>query len=533
MLDVLIKSGLVVDGSGGKAFFADVAIKDGKIRRIAPNITLEAHTTIDATGKVVSPGFIDNHTHGDYYCLFGTDAYHLLEQGVTTEIAGNCGGGILPYYDGLLDSAKGMVPDALIEHVRNITRDFRAFSEGTKDFKMGTNMALYAPHGNIRASVMGFSPDKPTPTQLKQMKSLMEEAMQCGFLGLSTGLIYPPSVYADRQELIELCSIVAQYHGCYSSHIRGECDTVVEAVAEAISIGEESGCDVVISHHKIGGLTNRGKSTDTLRLIQEANERGTIRVRIDQYPYIAGQTALIHTLPEQFAANGIHALIEQLKDPVFRNQVGEVMFSPSSQSLLKCSGFDGCLILVAPKTPDYVGKTIAEIAGLLGRSPIDVTFDLLVENSGDVDAAYFYQNEEDMLTILAHSETMAGADVGHNLEHYDHNKMNGAHPRGMSTFPKRLRMVRESNMFSLEEEIRRICYLPAQTANIDGIGLLLEGYQADICVFDWQRITENNDFMYPFKKNTGIDTVIVRGQIAVTHGEFTGIRAGMVLKKRT
>jgi N-acyl-D-amino-acid deacylase len=237
MLDILIKDGLVADGTGGKAYRADVAVRNGKIVRIAPGIDAEAKTVIDAAGKVVSPGFIDNHSHGDYFCLFGTDGYNLLEQGITTEIAGNCGGGALPYYEGLLDGVKGMVPYELIEQVKTMTTSFRAFSEAASGVRMGTNMAVYAPHGNIRACVMGFGAAKPTPEQMEQMKALVAEAMESGLVGLSTGLIYPPSVYADQQELTELCRVVAKYNGCYSSHVRGECDTVVNAVAEAIAIG--------------------------------------------------------------------------------------------------------------------------------------------------------------------------------------------------------------------------------------------------------------------------------------------------------
>lgn len=532
MLDLLIQNGLIVNGTGGKPFHGDVAVENGKIVRIAPKITLEAKTVFDAAGKVVSPGFIDNHSHGDYYCLFGTTGYNLLEQGITTEIAGNCGGGAIPYYEGLLDGVRGVAPDEAIEMVKHATASFSAFSAAAQELRMGTNMAIYAPHGNIRALVMGYSPEKPTPEQMERMKTLLTEAMESGFVGLSTGLIYPPSVYADTEELTELCRVVAAYRGCYSSHVRGECDTVVQAVAEAIEIGERSGCDVVISHHKIGGIANAGLSKETLRLIAEANERGIIRVRADQYPFLAGQTALTSALPERFATSGVARMVERLQESAFRQEVASAIFASESQSLLKFSGFEGCLILGAPKTPDAVGQTIAQIAKQRGTDEISTVFDLLMENRGDVDAAYFYQNEQDMLQILASPFVMGGTDSGHNIMQFDREQLGGAHPRAMSTFPKRLRLVRERNILPLEEEIRRICYLPAEMCKLDGIGLLLEGYHADICVFDWEQIRENNDYHHPFRKNTGIELVVVNGEIAVQNGDYTGLKAGRLARRR-
>ena len=188
--------------------------------------------------------------------------------------------------------------------------------------------------------------------------------------------------------------------------------------------------------------------------------------------------------------------------------------------------------MAAPKTPEAVGKTLAQLAAQWGKDAQDATFDLLMENHGDVDAAFFYQNEADMLSILAAPDILCSTDCGHHIAHFDREQEGGAHPRSVSCFPKRLRLVRENHLRTLEEEIRRICYLPAQTAKLDHVGLLLEGYDADICVFDWEHVCENNDYRHPFRKNTGIDTVIVGGEIAVKNGDYTGARAGRLRKKR-
>lgn len=531
MVDILIRNGFVVDGTGRKGQFADVAVQSGRILRIEPDMQVEAVRTIDAAGRVVSPGFIDDHTHGDQFFLFGTDAYNLLEQGVTTEITGNCGGSIVPYHEGLLDAVRGMVPDELVEQVRQGTQDFRSFVQLASRTPTGTNMAFYVGAGNLRAKVVGFSDAKPTPAQMDEMKALVAEAMACGFLGLSSGLVYPPSVYADREELTELCRVVAAHGGCYVSHIRGECDTVVEAVAEAISIGETAGCDVVVSHHKIGGKANAGVSAVTLGLIRDANRRGRIRVLADQYPFTAGHTALVSVLDPVFATEGVRVLVEKLADPGFRRLVADNLHQPDSQSLIRFSGFDGCLIIGASRTPDCVGRTIADIASERHADPTETLFDLIVDNRGDADAAYFYQNEVDMLAILASPYTMGGSDCGHNVAHFDPETPGGQHPRAVSTFPKHLRMVRERGLFSLEEAVRRITLQPARMVGLADTGVLREGFRADLCVFDWEHVSETNDYLHPHRRNLGIDHVLVNGQIAVENGVYTGIRSGAMLWK--
>jgi N-acyl-D-amino-acid deacylase len=533
MIDILLKNGVVVDGTGKPSFKADVAIKSGRIWRISDVIDLEAKKTIDASGNIIAPGFIDYHSHGDTYFLFGTDAYNLLEQGVTTEIAGHCGSGIVPYYEGMLDDAIDMVPAELFEHVKSATQNFKCFEAVVSNTKMGTNMAFYVGHGNIRARVMGFSDAAPTIDQMSMMKSWIKEAMDCGFLGISTGLIYPPSIYGNQEELTELAREVALFDGSYASHIRGESDTVVEAVIEAIAIGEDSGCNVVISHHKIGGKQNAGKSKITLHLIEKANERGRIQIRADQYPFLAGHTSLIAALPPQFASEGTSVLIENLRDEGFRLKVTEKLKSKNmEQSLLRDSGFEGCLVLTAFKTPEIIGKNIVEIANERGIDPYNTVFDIIVENNGNVGMAYFYQNEEDMMNILKKPFVMVGADSGHNIQHYDELAVGGGHPRSMSTFTKYLRIIREGKIVSLEEAIRRITSLPAETAKLDNVGVLKEGYNADICIFDWNKISDTNDYLHPFRTNSGIEFVFVNGQVVVEKGNYNGVKAGRMLKKR-
>lgn len=532
MLDILIKNGLVADGTGRPAFRSDIAVRSGKIARIAPVISLEAKRVIDAGGLVVAPGFIDFHSHGDVYAAFGSDGYNSLEQGVTTEITGHCGNSAVPSLPGQYEELKAFLPAEFVDEASKALEAFNVFGKWMEQMKLGTNMALFVGHGSVRGCVMGYSGTRPTKKQMEQMKALISQAMEFGCLGMSTGLIYPPSVYGDQEELTELCKVVARYGGTYTSHIRGEGDTVVEAVTEAIEIGENSGCDVVISHHKVCGKHNEGKSEITLNMIEEANARGKIVVRADQYPFLAGQSSLVAALPPVFATEGLESLVKRLSDPVFRAEVTDELRKSSVNSLIKESGFDGALVLTAPAEPELVGKTIAEIALLRGMDAYETMYDILVKNNAAPSMAYFHICESDMLRILAKPYVMVGADAGHNVERFPRDTRCGAHPRAMSTFPKHLRLVREHKLFPLEQAIEKITAMPARAAHLDGVGLLLEGYHADICVFDWKTIGEANDFIYPYAKNKGISHVVVNGVIAVENGDYNGARAGRLLKVR-
>jgi len=532
MYDILIKNGIIVDGTGAPSFKADIAIKDGFIKKIAQDIKDSAIETIDSTERFVTPGFIDYHSHSDMCVLFGTDGHNYLEQGITTEITGHCGSSPAPVLRTSYNEVRDLMSEEKYNEISEACSSFTTFTEYASKMKLGTNMAFYAGQGTIRLKVMGYSGDKPTAEQLDAMRSLVREAMESGFIGISSGLIYPPSVYADEDEIVELAKEAAKYGGSYVSHIRGESDTVIEAVTEAISVGERSGCDVIISHHKVAGPKNIGKSSVTLKLIEDANARG-VHTRADQYPYLAGATDLLSALPPKFATQGKVALVEKLKDLEFRAEVtAAIKADDFGESLLTSSTFEGCLILIAKETPDYVGKNIAEVAALRGADPYETVYDLLTENNGDVGMAYFLINETDMDAIIAHPLVMPGTDGLHRTEKVDTEKIAGSHPRLAGTFPKHFRLVRERNLFPIEKAIYRATGMPAETAKLDGIGYLKEGYAADICIIDWDNLKENSDFMHPYRRNEGLDYVIVNGQIAVKNNIATGVKAGKLLRKR-
>ena len=315
MYDILIKNGLIVDGSGKPAYYGDVAIKDGKIAKIAPKIDQPAGEVIDATGLQVTPGFIDNHSHSDDSVFTGSDSYNYLEQGVTTQIAGQCGSSPAPYAEGSM-SDEGLSPEEFQARIEK-ARTPASFMKAAEQASFGTNMAFFIGQGALREKVLGYSDTPPNARQMKTMQDDLVEAMEAGYLGVTSGLVYAPSVYASTEELIELVKVMEPYGGIYASHIRGEGDNVLRSVQEAIRIGEEGKVPVLISHLKVMGKHNEGTSQLLLKEIDDANARG-VTVWADQYPYTASSAPLSSQIPPKYLVGGIPALLERLQDPAIR-----------------------------------------------------------------------------------------------------------------------------------------------------------------------------------------------------------------------
>lgn len=532
MVDVIIKNGTVIDGTGGHRFTADIAVADGKIVRIAPAIKEEAKEIIDASGLVVTPGFIDYHSHSDCVFLLGTDAYNYIEQGITTQITGHCGVSPVPYFPGQMEEIRQAVTPGKWEELMAVCDNCESFMHHVAGMELGTNMAFYIGQSNIRGRVMYYSAEKPGEKELGEMKDWVRRAMECGYLGFSSGLVYTPSVYADTEELIELAKVMAPYGGSYVSHIRGEGDSVIEAAKEAIEIGRMAQVPVVISHLKVEGKHNEGRSEDLLRLIEEANEAG-ITTHADQYPFLAGAAALISQIPPKYAVEGNDILVEKLKDPAFREKVRHSIFHEvhEFESGIYASGYEGCLILEAPGVPGAVGKTIAQIAQGEGKDPMDVACELIIQTGGLVSSAYVCQNESDMMRILAHPLVMGGTDYMDNPVHIDPEKEGGGHPRGTGAMIRRLQLTRDHGLATLEEAVYRITGLPAQVSGLPGIGELREGNRADLCIFDYAKLRCNADLTHPFRKNEGLHTVLLGGAVALREGTATGIKNGIVLRR--
>lgn len=527
--DTIIKNGLVVDGSGSPGYPADIGIVGGRIAHIGLIDGERAGEVIDATGCVVAPGFIDMHGHADGQIFEDSSLYNIVEQGITTEITGLCGVTPAPvsekYFSQLAKYAGFLGNEEMLSTWARFT-SFGRFMDDADKLELGTNIAFFVGHGTVRIAVMGFENREATAAELGEMKEYVREAMDSGALGLTTGLIYPPGVYTPTEELIELSKVVAAYGGSYCSHIRNESYDVVNAVKEAIHIGREAGVPVIISHHKIGGKKNWGLSTETLRLIDEANEEG-VSVALDQYPYEAGATALKATIPPQYHEGGTEKLLERLSDKSLWEQIKQDILQPSTEwenMVLNC-GFEGVLVLGAPHVPGVAGKTIAQYAQEQGIEPLDALLHIVYDSKGDAGAAYFMMGEEDIERIMKHPSTMIGTDGG--IIDPDFNN----HPRAMGTFPRVLgRYVREKKVLSLEDAIRKMTSLTAQKAGLKNRGLVKEGYNADLVIFNPATITDKATFAQPALKNEGLLYVLVNGQVTVRDNIYTGTTAGRVVR---
>ena len=487
MFDVLIKNGTIVDGSGAPAFRGDLAVKDGKIARIAPIIDGEAKEIIDASGLQVTPGFIDSHSHSDrsVFRQGGSGSYNYLLQGVTTQVAGQCGSSVAPWYP---ENARkyGVTPEQEQRLAGKATMP-SDFMKAAEEVHHGTNVAYFIGHSPIRGKVQGFTDALATPEQMAEMQSYVKDAMEAGFLGVSTGLVYAPSVYARTEELIELMKAAAPYGGMYVSHIRGEGNSCLQAVREAIRIGEESGCSVFISHIKVMGKHNEGLSEQLLAEIDAANVRGVITYA-DQYPYTAASAPLSSQIPPKYLLGGTDVWLERIKSPEVRKQIVYSIFHEVDEfeSGIYHSGFEGALIITAKKTPEWENKTLAEIAQMIGGEPVDALCEVLLANGGSAQGVYFNQNASDMIRMMAHPKVFCGSDTSDHNRVYDPETVGGGHPRSLGTMVRRLELVRDFRLRTMEESVRNLTWDTAQALKLPGQGLLKEGWDANVSVIDYE-----------------------------------------------
>nr|MBQ4318153.1 amidohydrolase family protein [Clostridia bacterium] len=528
MYDLIIKNGTVIDGTASPRYHADIAVKDGKIAKIAPVIDAEALREIDATGLIVSPGFIDAHTHSDSTLLNpASTGYNHLEDGSTTEICGQCGSFPAPAYAGgyrnyAISEAEWMVRCG----------SYRSYFEMADKAKHGLNKAFFVGQGPIRGKVMGLGYGTPNVAQTEEMRALMREAMECGALGFSTGLVYTPSVYATTEELIEIARVAKSYGGVYTSHVRGEGDFLLNSVEEALVIGRAADIPVNISHIKVMGRHNVGLSLKVIEHI-EKNIAAGMKITADQYPFLAGWAGLSSQLPPKYLTEGHLAGVKKLwEDKELRRQcLYDIMNKPEEfESSFRSAGFEGCQIVSANKR-EFVGKNLQQIADEWGMEPFDATLKVLLETDATPYAIYFTQNHEDMLNFLSRPWVMAGSDISDYAAPRDENTERSGHPRGMATMVHRLELIRDNGLWTLEDAIYRMTGKTAETYSLPNIGKLLEGMNADITVFDYAKLKSNTDYVNPYKRNNGIEFVCVNGKPVVEGGRFNGTLNGVVVRK--
>ena len=525
MFDLLIRNGTIVDGTGKRRYLADLAVEDGIIAAIASHIEGEAKRVIDAEGLIVAPGFIDPHTHSDSVLFRGTDAYNRLEQGVTTEFAGMCGGLPAPTYDG------GMHQERYTPEQIEKFRTYKGFFEEVEKLPLGVNIGFFAGQSNIRGAVMGYSDAVPNEDEVERMRQYMREAMEEGCFGVSTGLVYVPSVYATTEEIVEIAKVAHAYGGLYTSHIRGEGIHLVESVEEAIDIGRKSGIPVNISHIKVIGMDNKGLSDKVLAIIDRSNAEG-IQVTADQYPFTGSAAPLLAQIPPKYQTEGIERTLEKLSDPDMRRTIEHSIWHEVDEfeSNIYAAGYDGCLFDECSVTQEYVGKTIGEIAREQGKDPFDTCCEIIVQNHGVLHCIYFNQNDYDLLNYMAHPLVVGGSDTSDFTEHYPEDKIAGDHPRSVGTMTRRLELIRDHGLMSLEESVHRITGKTAEIYKLATRGRLAEGLCADITIFDYKAVKAHCDYIHPYRRNEGIEYVIVGGAVALEHGVANGVLNGKLLK---
>lgn len=529
LLDLVVKSGLVVDGTGNPWFLADVCIDKGRIVKLG-HAESDPAEAIDASGLIVSPGSIDIHSHSDFTLVANPRAESKIRQGVTTEVVGNCGDSAAPAVGRASESARRSCDEY------GIPLEWSSFGDYLEIFDrqgVAVNVAALVGHGTVRRCVMGLEKRLPRQDELEEMKSLVDRSMKEGAFGVSTGLVYPPGRFAETDELVELSRVVAGYGGIYASHIRGQRETMIEAVKEAIEIGEKAGISVQISHipPMIGAW---GRSGEILKLIDDARDRD-IDVTCDMHTYMAGSTGLSALLPPWVQEGGPSKIVERVsnretRERIRRDMIEEPVPGPGPCGLVKRNMWDKIVLSSCGQNTDLIGKSFAEIARFRNADAFDAYFDVLKEENASGAVVGFYYNEEDSERVLRHHVSMIGSD-GYALAPYGVLGKGRKHPRSYGAFPQVLaRHVRKRHTITLEEAIRKMSSAAARRLKLKDRGLIREGMWADIVVFDKNTVEDTATYLEPYQYPRGIRYVIVNGKVVIRDGEHTGALPGKALR---
>ena len=527
MLDLLIKNGLIVDGTGAAPYPGDLGIKDGRIVLPPKGEPREAAQTLEADGLAVCPGFIDMHSHADLTLADHPGAPSLVHQGVTTAVTGQCGDSPAP----LFPATKDEVIAAQAIGGNHIPRDHWLTWAEHLDWLRRTGVALnLAPlvgQGNIRAGIMGFRSGPASPQDLETMQAEVAKAMDTGAWGISTGLIYPPGSYAGTEELVALTEPVGQRGGFYFSHIRGEGADLIPALEEAVEIGRRTGAKVRISHLKASWPDNWPKMDRVFEILENARDEG-LSIMADAYPYTAGSTWLKSVLP-QWAQEGERAVVlARLADPRARQRIREEM---GRGGLVEGDSWSRVMITRSQGYPGCAGRYVAELAQVEGLDPLEWIFDGLIKTGLGMTMVIFMISEENVRKALKHPLVAIGSDSS-TVPAKESPGGEYTHPRTFGTFPRILgRYVREEGLLTLEEGVRKMTGLAAESLGLIDRGLIRENMWADLVVFDPLRIRDRATYEDPFNYPEGIEAVFCNGIPTLAKGRQTHNRPGRILER--
>jgi len=496
--DILIRNGKILDGNGNSWYYGDIAVKDGKIAAIGKQLNYVGKKTIEATGLIVAPGFIDVHTHLEGDETKDPNATNFIMDGVTTCITGNCGAS---------------------------NTDIGQYLHFIDSLKLSINVATLVGHNDVRKQVMGRVNRDATRDEMEQMKNIIDKAMRDGAVGLSTGLIYIPGTYTKTAEIVELAKVVAKYNGVYTTHMRDEGDSVTFSINEALTIGREAKIPVEISHFKLSGQQNWGRSKETVPMITAARKEG-IEVTIDQYPYTASSTSISTLIPDEILADGQDSINARLDDPATRKYVIRSMLERLKKRKLK--HFSYAVVAYYQFDTTLNGKSIEQINLIKGnkhkkQKEAETIIDIM--RHGGASAVFHGMSEEDIKRIMQYPFNMFASDATI--------RVLGAgvpHPRGYGTNARVFaEYVRDQHVISLEEAVRRMTSLPAQKFQLRDRGLLRENFAADIVIFDENKVQDVSTYDHPHAYSRGFQYVIVNGVLTAENEKHTGARAGQAL----
>jgi N-acyl-D-amino-acid deacylase len=526
MHDLILSGGDVVDGTGAPARRLDVAVARGRIAALGHDLG-EAARVIDATGLVVAPGFIDIHTHSDYALPSNPRAESKVRQGVTTEVVGNCGYSVAP----VPADRVGALRDYLAASGPWYDFHETSFGRYVDEFpSTSVNVAFQVGHNTLRLVVAGMEPRPLRPDELKRVTRHLEEGLDAGAIGLSSGLFTPPGSFASAEEMRALGDVLRRHDAAYASHIRNEAGGVLEAVDEAIGVGERCGVHVQIGHLKVSGTESWGTAPRLVELVEAARARG-VRVDCDQYPYTTATNPLRNLLPAWIQEGGIEAMVARLGNTAVRARVADEVAARGCGAFGRLPSWDAVRLALTPAHPELAGRTIGELAAERGTSGVDTVCDVLVADRGATRVVFESMAEDDVQTILKTPWVVVGSD-GVALAPYGPTAGGNPHPRYYGTFARVLgRYVRELKALPLESAIWKMTGGSAAALGLVDRGLLREGLAADLTVFDPATVGERGTYTDPHRYASGIRTVIVNGAVVIDGGEHTGALPGRVLRR--
>ncbi|MGC8841180.1 MAG: N-acyl-D-amino-acid deacylase family protein [Candidatus Sumerlaeaceae bacterium] len=525
--DLLLRNVQICDGSGAPLRHGHVVVRGDRIGEVLglDETCPPAKRIVEADHCVLAPGFIDVHAHSDYTVLAAPASESKITQGVTTEIVGNCGFSAFPLRGALQADEQRLQSRLPLSWNWSSAEQYFERLEAARP---AVNLATFVGHRNIRGCVMGFADRRPSHGELRAMIRELESALEAGALGLSTGLIYPPGMFADTAELTELARAAGRRQAMYASHVRGEGDRLLSAAREFFEIVDQAQIAAQYSHLKASGRRNWGKVAAVISEIEQRAAEGRA-IAFDRYPYTASSTELSSLLPHWVLDGGTAAALERLRNVELRQQIRSEM----EEDFGETPPWNDILLAEMPANEfsKYQGWTLADVARELGAQPFDLFVELLCVAALDVWMVHFSMSEEDMVRVLTHPLCMVCSDAQSRPLHGPLGE-GRPHPRGCGAFVRFLELfVREKKLLSLEEAVRKMTSLPAQAFGLDARGLVRSGFAADLVLFDLNKIADKGEFGAPPRKAAGIAMVIVNGAVTYEKGALTGARSGRVLRR--